>query len=215
MLDYRQWVQQLDAFINGLHQRSPAHQQASIKLQFAPPLTPDELAQFKRDFQIPLPTPLLGFLSQGSSRISFGFTWFNELGEELKGGETFCPAPELAFWRECCIDFAKNSWLMEEEWPLDRAFWRHAIQITRNANHDGLALWMHDHDHLNPAVIYLKHNDASFLLAPTFDNFLNHWARLAYHPLNGLKEFRHPDSGFLDSTLPPALAYRKKFGLKD
>ena len=215
MLDYRQWVLQLEGFVNDLQKRSPAHQQANFKVQIAPSLTPDELAQIKRDFLIPLPTPLLSFLGHGSGRVSFQFSWYNDHGEKLEAGETFCPAPELAFWRECCVDFAKNSWLMEEEWPLDRAFWRHAIQITRYANHDGLALWMHDYDHMNPAVTFLKHDDASFLLAPTLESFLTHWARLAYHPIAGLEEFRNPESGFLDSTLPQSLAYRKKFGLKD
>jgi hypothetical protein len=111
------------------------------------------------------------------------------------------------------MEYSKRSWLMEPDWPLDQAFWRHALPVAVYPDGDGLALWMHDRDHPNPAIIYLQHEDESFLLARTFDEFLHHWEKLGYVDLGSLGRYRNPQTGFLDSTTPEAEALRHRLGL--
>ena len=103
---------------------------------------------------------------------------------------------------------------MESDWPLDQAFWRHALPLVHYPDGDGVALWVHDPEHPNPAVIYLKHEDTSFVLSRTFDEFLEHWERLGYTGTNDLEDYRNPETGFLDSTSPKAMAFRTSLGLQ-
>jgi hypothetical protein len=103
--------------------------------------------------------------------------------------------------------------LAEPDWPLDRAFWRHALPLVHYSDGDGVALWVHDPEHPDPPVIYLKHEDQSFLLCRTFDEFLGQWERLGYVGTNDLERFRNPQTGFLDAATPEALALRGKLGL--
>ena len=63
-------------------------------------------------------------------------------------------------------------------------------------------------------VIYLKHEEESFLLSRTFDEFLEQWEKLGYSGANDLSNYRNPKTGFLDATTPAAVAVRQKLDLE-
>ena len=121
------------------------------------------------------PPPLRRFLATGASSISFRYGYPTAVYET---DDVFCPADQLADGREECVEYARESWLTEPDWPLDYAFWRHALPLLHYPDGDGVALWMHDPEHAEPAVIYLKHEEESFLLSRTFDEFLEQWEKL-------------------------------------
>jgi hypothetical protein len=63
-------------------------------------------------------------------------------------------------------------------------------------------------------VVYLDHEDTSFLIAPSFDDFLEEWARLGFLDFGYLLDFRDPETGFLDSRTPNAARLRAELGLE-
>ncbi len=209
-MDYAQWVQHLRSFVLALQKRSPAEWQGNFVVEIAPPLDEDDLEELAEALDCGLPPPLRRFLATGASSISFSY------GGPTAAYETedhFCPADQLAESREECIEYARESWLTERDWPLDRAFWRHALPLVHYPDGDGVALWVHDPDHAEPAVIYLKHEDTSFLLSRTLDEFLEQWEKLGYIGTNDLENYRNTETGFLDATTPQAVALREKLGL--
>jgi hypothetical protein len=73
-------------------------------------------------------------------------------------------------------------------------------------------LWVHDPDDANPAVIWLAHDDASFLLAPSFDTFLEQYEFLGY---DWGEEYRDLDTGLMDVSCQAAVTRRALLGLID
>jgi hypothetical protein len=211
-MDHAKWVKRLRRFIRDLQQRSPPECQEHFSVEIAPPLEPDELDELAESLDCGLPASLRAFLETGASSIALSYAWPTP---EYATSDTFCPADELAEWREECVEYASNSWLMELDWPLDRAFWRHALPLVHYEDGDGVALWVHDPEHPNPPVIYLQHEDDSFLLCRTLDEFLNAWERLGYTWPSSLKDYRDPKTGFLDTTSEKAAAFRKSLGLPE
>jgi hypothetical protein len=193
-MDYGQWVERLRGFVLRQKEASSSECQANIFIEIRPPLNNNELSELAGALDCGLPEPLHEFLRTGASSIAFQFAC-PESGET---SDVFCPADKLPEWREECVDYARESWLMEPDWPLDQAFWRHALPLVHYPDGDGVALWVHDRTHPNPPVIYLKHEDESFLLSRTFDEFLTHWERLSYIGTNVLKSYRDPATGFLE-----------------
>lgn len=207
-MDYAKWARRLGAFVRGLQRRSPAEYHDKFSIEVAPPLGEDELDELAEALDCGLPPSLRKFLGTGSSSISFQYAWPPEDDESC---DVFCPADELADWRQECVEYAADSWLTEPDWPLDRAFWRHALPLVHYPDGDGVALWVHDADDPDPPVVYLKHEDQSLLLSRNLDDFLTQWEGLGYVGANDLEPFRNPKTGFLDASLPKAVALRKKW----
>jgi hypothetical protein len=208
--DYRAWLGRLEAFILDLRRRSPPERQEAFRFEALPPLTEEEVEEIEEELDLPLPPPLRAFFTEAAAGFSFEFVW--GFGPTIEAAETFGPADEVPGWRDEAVEYAQHSWLMEKEWPLDRAFWRHALPIMMYESAHGTALWVHDPEHPDPAVVGLLHDDASSLIAPTFADFLHHWERLGYALSD---EFRDPETGFLDSTTPQAQAQRRQLGWSD
>jgi hypothetical protein len=204
-VDYVQWVERLRRFVLDLQQRSPAEQRKDFAVEIAPPLDEEELEELAESLDCGLPPPLRRFLGTAAASVSFRYACPYYETEDM-----FCPADQLAEWREECIAAAPS---FESDFPLDRAFWRHALPLIHYPDGDGVALWVHDPDHAQPAVIYLKHADESFLLSRTFDEFLMQWEKLGYVGANDLQDYRNPKTGFLDCTTPKAVELRARLGL--
>jgi hypothetical protein len=209
-MDYSKWVERLRTFILTLQERSPPEQRDRFSIEIAPPLDRDELDELAESLDCGLPAPLRRFLATGASSISFRYAWPTP---DYEFGEEFCPADQLADWRDECVEYSRKSWLTELDWPLDRAFWRHALQLVQYPDGDGLALWVHAPELADPPVIYLKHDDESLLLSRNLDEFLEQWEMLGYISLGELEDCRNPQNGFLDATTPKALEWRRKLGL--
>jgi hypothetical protein len=210
-MDYAAWVQRLRKFILDLRERSPVDSRDKFIIEVAPPLEEQSLKTLDAALDCGLPPPIREFLRTGASSI---FLQYSHSPEDEETSDIFCSANQLVEWRDDCLVAAQRSWAIESDWPLDRAFWRHALPLIHYPTSDGVALWVHDPQHPNPPVIYLKHDDASFLLARDFDEFLREWERLGFTGAYGLEQYRDPQTGFLDSTTPKALAFRKALGLE-
>ncbi len=212
MPDYGAWVQRLRDFSKAGRLRNWAGaDQRHGRVEAAPPLDGAGLKALEDECGSRLPPPLREFLSTGASSLTF--RWFEPRAEEPDYEIAFCPAGELAAWRQDCIEAAQHGWCCEPEWPLDYALWRHGWKLTNNQTGDGLAIWAHDRRQPHYPVVYLDHEDKSYLVAPTFDDFLEHWERLGYLDLGELLDFRDPETGFLDTATPEAREYRKRLRL--
>lgn len=212
-MDYGGWVRRLQAFIEDRRARSKPEDREHFRIEVAPPLTHAELKELEEEGGLRLPASLRAFLSQGSASLEFQFVWPNAREASYAVDERFCPAEDLVEWHEECIEYAQESWLAEEEWPLDYALWRHAWPLTHDEAGNGLALWCHAPKQPHYPVVCLDHEDTSFLIAPTFDEFLEQWEQLGYLSYGELLNFRDPQTGFLDSTTPQARQLRERLGL--
>jgi hypothetical protein len=209
-MDYEKWVARLRRFILDLQQRGPADQRDRFTVEIAPPLDEEELDELAESLDCGLPKSLRRFLATGASAISFEYAWPTP---EHEMGEHFCPADQLADWREECIEYARWSWLTEPDWPLDYAFWRHALPLVHYPDGDGVALWVHDPEQDDPPVIFLKHEDESILLSRNFDEFLEQWEHLGYTATGELEDCRDPKTGFVDARTAKAVQLRERLGL--
>ncbi len=205
--DYVQWVERLRRFVLDLQQRSPPERQGDFAVEIAPLLPEKDLEQLAESLDCGLPPPLRRFLGTAASAVSFRYAW--PTADDCHW-ETFCPADRLAEWRAGCIAYAPS---FESDFPLDRAFWRHALPLTQYPDTDGLALWLYDPDYAEPAVTYLQHSDKSFLLSRSFNEFLVQWEMLGYISIGELEDCRNPETGFLDSRTPKAVEWRETLGL--
>lgn len=213
-VDYGAWVRRLQAFIEGLRERSRPENRDFFRIEVAPPLTQAELKELEEKGGVSLPPPLRAFLTQGAASVKFQFGWPpNEPQDSwIEEYELFCPAQELIGWHESCVSHAQNSGLSDPEWPLDYAFWRHAWLLTCDPAWDGVALWCHSPDQPHYPVLCLDHEDKGYLVAPTFDEFLRQWEQLGYLSWGALLDYRDED-GFLHATTPEAGKLRKELGL--
>jgi hypothetical protein len=110
--------------------------------------------------------------------------------------------------RNECVEYALYSWLTEREWPIDRAFWRHALPLTLNSAGNGLAVWVHADDDPAPPVIGLDHDDESTLVSPTFDDFLTMCEQCGYYWDDTFR-----DGGcFIEASSPAAVRFRASLG---
>jgi hypothetical protein len=212
MLDYAGWVRRRRKFIVGRKRRSAPRDRDKFTIEIGRPLRNDELNELAEALDCGLPPPLRAFLETGASSIVLAYTL--PPGDD-ENYEIICYADELVGWRAECVEYARDSWLKEPDWPLDQAFWRHGLPLVHYPDGDGVALWVHDPKHPNPPVIYLNHDDESFLLSRNFDDFLQQWEQLGYAAIGGLPDYRNPKTGFLDSTTTQAKALRKERGLDE
>ncbi len=211
MSDYGAWVQRLRDFSEAGRLRNWAGaEQRHGRVEVAPPLDGARLKALEEACGGWLPPPLRDFLGTGASSITV--RWFEAEASDPEYEVVFCPAKELAGWRQECLEYAQASWLAEPAWPLDYALWRHGWLLTHNEAGDGLAIWAHDRPQPHYPVAYLDHEDNSYLVAPSFDEFLEQWERLGYLDLGELLDFRDPKTGFLDTATAKARAYRRALG---
>jgi hypothetical protein len=65
----------------------------------------------------------------------------------------------------------------------------------------------------NPPVIYLSHDDESFVIAESFTEFLKHWERLCYiGPESWMLESFLGENGYINSDSAKAKELRKLLG---
>jgi hypothetical protein len=195
-VDYATWVRQLLEFAAGRASRGPW-------VTALPPLGQDEVVALAQCLDCGLPPPLRGFLTEGASGIT--------LHREEEGEEGFAQADRLTGWRVEAQDYAGCSWLVEPDWPIDRALWQHALPLLQYPDGDGLALWVYAPEFPEPAIIYLRHDAESVLLCRTFDEFVAQWAQLGYAPVYELAECRDPRTGFLSLRSPQAISLRASY----
>ena len=127
----------------------------------------------------------------------------------IYGGVRLGPVSELAEFSHAVREWADETWVAER--PEDRLVWDSALPFIRLVNGDYLALDLRAIE-TDPPVIFLSHDDESFLLSPDFVAFLSAWERLCYigpeHWL--LREFTG-SNGYLDPESDRASQLRGLF----
>lgn len=96
---------------------------------------------------------------------------------ELEGGAMFINPQELSAHLSICDDWAEKTWIAE--YPLDKSYWQNSLPFIEMNNGDYLAVDISD-EKKDPAVIYLSHDNESFIIGETFSSFLNHWEKINY-----------------------------------
>jgi hypothetical protein len=210
-VDYGAWVRRLEAFIEDRRSRSAPEDRDLFQIEVAPRLGRAELKELEESCGSRLPAPLRDFLSQGAASVAFQCVWPSVHHARYEVEVQFCPVEDLAEWRDECVEYARESWPAEPDWPLDYAFWRHGWPLIRYESSDCVALWCHDRDQPHYPIIYVDHEDTSHLLARTFDEFLEQWERLGYLDIGDLP--RDPETGLIDATTPEARQLREELGL--
>jgi hypothetical protein len=174
----------------------------------------------------PLPPSVERFLTWAASRLRVRCTCAQPgRPETVVGWELFnywLWSPEQRPYEEqfvgplegmaCARDVARSigDHMGDNECVLDRAFWHHALPLMLAPSNDALGLWAYDPGLAEPPVLCLNHDDESFLLSPTFDDFLTQMERLGYDYGAG---YRDPQTGLMDVEGPAAVARRALLGL--
>lgn len=225
-MDYIAWLHRLQQFVAACRANLPPDRHRECSVHVDPPLSASDLQRLRDGLDCPLPDSVAGFLTQAASRLRFECVCPADDEEVYISGELFnyylwrpddnscsvgCPDGMIES-RECVLDYvtAETSWLNEPEWVLDRAFWRHGLPLTQSPNTDCLALWAHDPDGGEPAVVSLAHDEESYLLSPSFDTFLEQWESLGY---DFAPEYIDPDLRLLDTSCDAARERRRLLGL--
>jgi hypothetical protein len=207
--DYTAWVKELQSFVSGLGtgRRSSIVEIVPFSLSKAVPT--DHFRSFQASIGFDVPNCLSLFFQSGCRDV--GFIFETNLGGKsvtLGHEQIFC-LDRLAEWRADCLTHLNSSWLREYPWVLDRAFWQHAIPFGRDHATNMLALWFHSKDDDDPAVVYLRHDEGSWIVAPRFSYFLHHWSQLCYIHPSFFEAYCDSDTGFIDSTTAEADDLRK------
>ena len=216
--DYAGWVARALAFASGLERLSHAEVRSA---QVDPPAAESDIRAVERDLGRTIPAPLRTFFERGASGLDCGYA-LTPSGQDLDrlrgllpdetrifGGAQIGPVPELTDFSRAVREWAEETWVAES--AAERFIWDSSLPFTRLDNGDYLALDLRTNE-TDPRVVYLNHDDESFLLAPDFAAFLVTWERLAYigpeHWL--LREFLGAD-GYLDSESDRASGLRALF----
>ncbi len=223
MLDYVAWLDRLRRFIAAMQAKAAPEDIDQCYIETEEPMSREDIDWLRSNLECPLPEQVERFLTQAASSVQFGYVVTQSDGSKFEHEDglfyymrfsesestVFTGREAIAGYQELCADSAVNGWLTEKEWPLDRAFWKHALPLTCNGA-DGLAVSAHAADDPHPPVIFLEHEGESYLVSPTFDDFLIQWEKLGYC---WSEDFRN-SSGFLDADCPAAVKFREPLGLK-
>jgi hypothetical protein len=126
------------------------------------------------------------------------------------GGARLGPAWELADYIRTVREWARDTWIAE--FPDQRMIWESALPFVRLDNGDYVALDLRA-DANEPPVIYLCHDEDSFILAPNLLAFLSAWECLCYiGPEHWLLRPFTDDVGYLDAESERAALLRALLG---
>jgi hypothetical protein len=216
--DYPGWVARALAFTSGLGRLSHSDVRSTHQ---DPRAAEADIRAVERALGRTIPAPLRTFFAWGTSGLDCGYV-LAPAGQDLDrlrgllpdetrifGGGRIGPVSELPDFSRAVREWAEETWVAES--PAERFIWDSSFPFTRLDNGDYLALDLRTND-TDPPVVYLNHDDESFLLASDFAAFLGAWERLGYigpeHWL--LREFIGAD-GYLDPESDRASRLRALF----
>lgn len=229
-MDYLAWLGRLEQFIAQWRSTLAPQRSQECYVRAEPPLTSDQLNELRASLDRPLPASVARFLTQATSRLYFqcictpaGHAEVRVNGElfnyhvwspepRVQADEFFGPMEGLAHARDIAME--QSDEMQKKGCVLDRAFWFHAVPLSLIPSTDApLALWSYDPELAEPPVVSLYHDSPGFLLAETFDKFLERWEALGY---DWGEEYRYAGdglSGVMDLMTPASIARRKLLGL--
>ena len=184
--DYTGWVARAQAFMSGLGGLSYTEVRSA---HVTAPATEADMQALERELGRTIPFSLRTFFTRAASGLDCGYTMQPE-GQALDklrdvlpdvsriyGGPRLGPVTELADFSRAVREWADETWVAES--PEERLIWDSALPFIRLDNGDYLALDLRAIE-TDPPVVYLNHDDESFLLSPDFVAFLSAWERLCY-----------------------------------
>jgi hypothetical protein len=216
--DYTGWVDRAQAFMSDLGSLSYTEVRSA---HVTAPATEADMQALEAELGRTIPFSLRTFFTRGASGLDCRYTVQPE-GQVLDklrgvlpdvssiyGGARLGPVSELANFSRAVREWADETWVAE--YPEDRLVWDSALPFIWLANGDYLALDLRAIE-TDPPVIYLSHDDESFLLSPDFVAFLSAWERLCYIGPEDwlLREFTGPN-GYLDAESDRASQLRGLF----
>jgi len=168
-----------------------------------PPLEQTELQRLQMSITLPLPEALRQFWLTGSRHCACRYICRDAKGHaQLFGGPAFLDAQELPEHLLVCHDWAENTWI--SEYPEEQRYWLNAIPFLHMDNGDYLGLDMSQGQE-DPPVVYLSHDEQTFVLARSFTAFLEQWQQLSYiGPESWMLEGLRNEEGLLDASTPAA-----------
>ena len=224
MLDYKLWVERAVSFTRNLAELVPYINGVKIEVSVQPPLTESELMEIASKTDRQIPQELANFWLTGSRHCDCSYICEDANSEivpqienifssfqELYGGASLINAADLAQHLLNCRDWAEETWVAK--YPQDKSFWLNSMPFAEMNNGDYLALDTTEAKD-NPPVIYLSHDDESFVIAESFTDLLTHWERLCYiGPEFWMLENFLGENGYINSDSVKAEHLRKLLGL--
>jgi hypothetical protein len=224
MFDYKTWIERATFFTDNLAQLTPYFDNVSSEVIVQSTLTESELTDIASKVDKRIPQELAQFWLTGSQHSNCSYLCGDAKSEivpqvetifgsfqEIYGGASFINATDLPQHLLNCRDWAQETWVAE--YPQDKAFWLNSVPFVEMNNGDYLALDVTE-GRDNPPVVYLSHDDESFIIAESFTDFLTHWERLCYigPEIWMLENFRSED-GYINSNSDNTEDLRKLLGL--
>jgi hypothetical protein len=224
MFDYKLWIQRVASFTDNLAQLAPDFDNVSSEVIVQPPLTESVLSEITSTIDKRVPQELAQFWLTGSRHCRCTYLCGEAKSEivpqiekifgsfqEIYGGVSFINATDLSQHLINCRDWAEETWIAE--YPQDKSFWLNSVPFVEMNNGDYLALDATEKTD-NPPVVYLSHDEESFVIAESFTDFLTHWERLCYigPEVWMLENFRN-EKGYINSDSVEAKDLRKLLGL--
>lgn len=204
-MNYVEWTDRVKQFISRFRQRHP---QMRARLDIGPPASPEQVAEAEASIGRPLPRQLREFLAAASGDCSFGYWWEPETEEDVRSAVSLSgfnkPIPGgleyFASISSLAHDYEFHRELVEEGSYSDAPFCRDPLPIGGMGNGDHVAI-----DLLGGSVIFLAHDDESFILAPDFDTFLTSWEAICYldFDISPYKRFVDEGGAGIDPTDRP------------
>lgn len=165
--------------------------------------------------EIPIPHDLTDVYENQIGRLDAKF--FRELSDveqetfgeslgavDLYGGPLLAGADELADLKQQAMDWANETWIVDEE--EDFALWASTIPFAQLRNGDFIGF------NKIGQIVYLNHDDESSVIANTFDEFWTTWQQIYFVGPEWwmLEPFMNEDKR-LDPTSPNIPTFRAAF----
>jgi hypothetical protein len=185
-MDYKDWTAKLIAFVDGLPGKVTGAIEANAKAK--PPLTEPDLLALEHDLGVSLPRSVREFLLNGARAISATYSWTpggetsDELSEAglaecIRGGGEFLSVDDFAEFRADARSWAIETAIAED--PVDQERWLNSLPFYDLNDGDYLAIDLSQGVE-DPPVLFLCHEDESWILSSSFSAFLAEWAACSY-----------------------------------
>jgi hypothetical protein len=224
MFDYKLWTERAVSFALNLTKLTAYFDDVKSEISVHPPLTESELIEIASKTDRQIPQELISFWLTGSRHCDCTYICESAKPEivpqieaifdsfqEIYGGASFINAADLSQHLLNCRDWAEETWIAE--YPQDKSFWLNSVPFIEMNNGDYLALDTTEAKD-NPPVIYLSHDDESFVIAESLTDFLTYWERLCYiGPESWMFESFRGKNGYINSDSVAADDLRRLLGL--
>lgn len=225
MFDYKIWIQKAVSFTEKLTKLKPFFDEVSIEIIVKPSLSESETLEIVSNTNKFTPSELIKFWHTGSANCNCDYTLsipkaeislsINEilgLQSSLYGGAAFIPATKLPEKIIEIEEWAMETWI--SEYPNEQRFWLNSVPFIEIQNGDYIALDITERKN-NPQVIYLSHDDESFVISESFTNFLTNWEDLCYiGPASWLLENFQNEKGFISADSERAEKLKRLFNVE-